>query len=72
MPNLMLEHGIDKHYHTGSRRFAKQNNLCVDDNLVFGWIVANQVYLLNIELKSKIGDKGYIMITVKEILKDKA
>jgi len=24
MPNLILEHGIDKHYYTGSRRFAKQ------------------------------------------------
>jgi len=24
MPNLILEHGIDKHYHTVSRRFAKQ------------------------------------------------
>jgi hypothetical protein len=22
IPNLILEHGIDKHYHTGSRLFA--------------------------------------------------
>ncbi len=56
MPNLMLEHGIDKHYYTGSERFANQ---LVRGRLFSIWMGSSKLGLFtNIELISKSRRQG--------------